>query len=423
MSNASLKATVRVRPPALTVQTLLLLVLAIRIAAHFALPQPLQSDGLAYFTIAQHMAHGAWPADNFGQHAFYSIGYPAVLAPFFAIFGASTKIAFGVNLALSVVSACLLVLVVREFVPAPRREAVQNMALLGYALWLPGVWNCTMLARENLSTPLALLVVWFALRLLRQAGLGMAALAGAAGGMAILTGTSALPLLVAPMLAITFACRAYWTRAILPVGMVLGAAALAVTPWLMATDAMLGRPTLSTNSGFNLYIGNNPEATGRFISIASTPVGPQWQAMRAAKGELGATTDLGQRAIGWMLDNPAEVVRLAVVKLTLFWAPNMPDAEDFALSPAIALVRVGEVAQYLLFAGLAVMGLAQANVARTHRLVLLAAITGFWLLHGVAYIIERYRDPIMPLLIVLAASALVDMTRSFTARKELSHAA
>jgi hypothetical protein len=124
----------------------LLLVVTIRLAAHFALPQPLQSDGLAYFTLAQTMADGGWPVDNLGQHAFYSIGYPLVLTPFFALFGASAQVAFGVNLALALVAGMLVVMVAAQ---AGLGDLGRKLALLGYALWLPGIWNCTMVARKT----------------------------------------------------------------------------------------------------------------------------------------------------------------------------------------------------------------------------------------------------------------------------------
>jgi len=408
-------------PPALSLQTLLMMVLAIRVAAHFALPQPLQSDGLAYFTIAQHLSQGDWPVDNLGQHAFYSIGYPLVLAPFFALFGASPAIAFAVNLGLALLGGALVAAVAHEFSPVAARSKVKNLALLGYALWLPGVWNTTMLARENLSTPLLLLVMWCALRLLRQPpSLWLAAGTGLAWGAALLAGTSALPLVIAPLLAIAIAARAKIGAMVLTL---VAAAALIITPWLLATNTMLGQPTLSTNSGFNLYIGNNPEATGRFVSIANTPVGPQWHAMRDRLGEAGATSALGDSAKDWIMHNPAEFARLAMVKLTLFWAPNLPDANDFALSPAVTFVRVFEVAQYLLFLGLGAAGLCVAGISPSRKAVIAVAIAGFWGLHSLAYIIERYRDPIMPLMIVLAASTLVDIARSHFTAKEIPHAA
>jgi hypothetical protein len=37
-----------------------------------------------------------------------SIGYPAVLAPFFALFGNAGSVAFGVNLGLAILSALLV---------------------------------------------------------------------------------------------------------------------------------------------------------------------------------------------------------------------------------------------------------------------------------------------------------------------------
>ena len=403
--------------PALSLNSLLLLALAIRLAAHFALPQPLQSDGLAYFTLAQHLAAGQWPVDNLGQHAFYSIGYPLVLAPFFALLGASANVAFAVNLGLALLAGWLVVLVARACdLPGTARQ----LALLGYALWLPGVWNCTLVARENLSTPLLLLVVWLALRLSKAPTVRTAALAGLAWGAALLAGTSALPLVAAPLLAIGMATGWRARAMVAPVLALLAAAALVLAPWGLATRAMLGHATLSTNSGFNLYIGNNDAATGRFVSIAATPVGPQWQAMRARLGEMGATDDLGRRAIAWIQANPAQAARLSVVKLGLFWAPNLPDSNDFALSRAVTFVRVFEVIQYLLFLTLAALGIVRSGIARRPLGVVLIAIGGFWALHGAAYIIERYRDPVMPLLIVLAAATLTHIVQS---RKEATRAA
>lgn len=37
-----------------------------------------------------------------------------------------------------------------------------------------------------------------------------------------------------------------------------------LSPWMYYTYTTIGEPTISTNNGINFYIGNNPEATGRF---------------------------------------------------------------------------------------------------------------------------------------------------------------
>jgi hypothetical protein len=39
---------------------------------------------------------------------------------------------------------------------------------------------------------------------------------------------------------------------------------LTLTPWLIYTDVMTGAPVISTNGGVNFYIGNNPNADGRY---------------------------------------------------------------------------------------------------------------------------------------------------------------
>jgi hypothetical protein len=47
-------------------------------------------------------------------------------------------------------------------------------------------------------------------------------------------------------------------------------------------------------------------------------------------------------------------------------------------------------------------------------------ILGFWVVHAAAYIIPRYRDPVVPLLIVLAAVQVVAWARRASA-PELAH--
>jgi hypothetical protein len=377
------------------VATLIAATVGVRLLAWFAIGEPLGNDGLAYFRMAEAMAGGHWPVDQWGQHAFYSIGYPAVLTPFFALFGASVGTAIAANLALAAASAVLLVLLAREIAMRP---PFVLLLLLVHALWIPGIWNSAMLARENLSTPLFLLVLLASWRLLRGGGSTAALLAGVAYGAAILTGGSALPLIVAPLLALLWTGEQRVRR-----GLLVGGGALALLiPWAAATTAMVGAPTLNTNGGFNLYLGNNPAATGAFVSIADTSAGPEWEEMRQRLGERGASAELGARAIAYAGAHPARTASLGLTKLALFWAPNVPDAADFAQSRAVATARFVEVAQYLLILGFALFGLLAGGGTPRQRWIVAAAIAGFWALHAAAYVITRYRDPAIPALMLFA---------------------
>jgi hypothetical protein len=99
-------------------------------------------------------------------------------------------------------------------------------------------------------------------------------------------------------------------------------------------------------------------------------------------------------------------MQLAATKLAMFWAPNVPDAEDFAASKIVALIRVGEMLQYGLIMLLALWALWRGRVSKAQRRVILAIIGGFWLIHAAAYVMPRYRDPVVPVLMLLGVATL-----------------
>src|SRR3546814_8820818 len=88
-------------------------------------------------------------ADMYGQKAFYSAGYPLLLAPFFKALGSSVGAAIAVNLLLCAVSIWLIH---RLTLALSGNRGAGLIAAAVYALWFPGLWNATMLAKENLST-------------------------------------------------------------------------------------------------------------------------------------------------------------------------------------------------------------------------------------------------------------------------------
>lgn len=389
------------KPATLLLPALLAAAVLLRLAAVLVLSPTIESDGLAYVTMARSLIADGVLRDQWGQHVFYSAGYPLLLAPAFALAGSGLATVVAVNCALTVVSGLLVHRLVLAL-GGTRGAALVAVAI--FAAWLPAVWNATLPAKENLSTPLLLGLVLCALAVARggrwTAGLG----AGLCWGAGAVTGGSALLTGAVLALALPFARRSaglgHAGRAAL--AFALGAL-LTLGPWLVASERMVGEALLSTNAEFNLYLGNNPAADGRFVSIAETPAGPRWEAQRRTLGEAGASHWLGGLARAWIAANPDEAARLALTKLALFWTPNMPDAADFAASEAIATIRLADVAQYLLVLAAAALGLARAPIPPRDRLVVAAAIAGFWLIHAAAYVMPRYRDPVAPLLIALAA--------------------
>jgi 4-amino-4-deoxy-L-arabinose transferase-like glycosyltransferase len=392
--------------------------IALRVAAIFVLNRPLESDALSYFTMAKTLAERGVIIDNFGQHAFYSAGYPLLLTPFFMMFGSSVGVALAVNMALTAVSIWL---VFRLGVALSGNFEAGLLAAAVFALWFPGVWNAGVVAKENFSTPLLLGLTLCAVAIARVGNARRWALmAGLIWGAALITGGSALLLCAGVGMALILLWRKLVRARFAPVAgaaiwFILGAA-IVLTPWLYATDRMVGRPMLTTNAAFNLYLGNNPAATGRFVSIADTAMGADWEATRERLGEVGNADRLQAAAVAWVKDNPERAGALAVRKLGYFWEPNVPDAADFTASGTVAAIRVVEVLQYLVIVVAGVLAFRSRLVARDGKWVIAAMIVGFWAIHASAYVIARYRDPVIPLLIVMASVPMAAWLRKRVVR-------
>jgi hypothetical protein len=131
---------------------------------------------------------------------------------------------------------------------------------------------------------------------------------------------------------------------------------------------------------------------------------------------VGNADRLQAAAVAWVKDNPERAGALAVRKLGYFWEPNVPDAADFTASGTVAAIRVVEVLQYLVIVVAGVLAFRSRLVARDGKWVIAAMIVGFWAIHASAYVIARYRDPVIPLLIVMASVPMAAWLRKRVVR-------
>jgi len=277
------------------------------------------------------------------------------------------------------------------------------LAALGVALWLPSILECGVLAKENLSVPLLLAFALGTVRLGQsERPLRGAALLGALYGFSLLVGGSVI--LTAAGFGITvLVWQASITRK-MNAAALFGLGAIAVlTPWLWHVRSVIGVAMLSSNAPFNLYLGNNPAATGWFVSIMDTPLGPIWHQRNAQLGEAGTAAWLNRQALNYITSHPLDTLELALRKLAYFWYPHAPHIATDHPSRATLIERGVVDAQYLIVLVFGLIGMVRARVAAQTRLILITLITAFWLIHGVTYILPRYHEPVMPLLTTFAA--------------------
>jgi len=300
---------------------------------------PPADDGTIYDTLADRLARGlgytwAWPDGTVTPVAHYPVGYPAMLAVAYrSSFGhpASALVLHAVTGALG--AACIHFV---ASVGTSRRGArwagavvALHPALLSYT---PAIMT------EGVAS--ALLAVPFALTLAARATAspgvrhGLAGLAGVALGAVSLVRPQLLLLLplVAWLGGAGGVVRRWTTAAFVTAGV-----AASVVPWSVRNERALGRPVLvSANGGWNLLIGTDPDAHGRWRALEAPPgcrdvwdeakkdacfaraaeqriAERPWAWLRLAPEKLAATFDVGGSGASYLSRSRPDLVPRWVV--------------------------------------------------------------------------------------------------------------
>ncbi|MDN2718750.1 glycosyltransferase family 39 protein [Janthinobacterium sp. SUN120] len=389
--------------------------LALRAAAIAGFQHVPEGDELAYRSMALNLLGGNGIVDSMGNRAMYNVGYPLlILAPVFFLFGDDLLAVRLVNMCLGGAAIVLCYLVAKE---AGAGRSGRLIAAAAWALYLPSGIYGIYLAKENLMIPLMLGVMWCALRLARQPSKSVAAGSGVLFGLLALTGNAALSLLAVLAWALLLSPASTARRASLAM-LALSAALVISAPWLLRNMQVIGAPVLNTNGGFNLYLGNNPAATGMFISISETPRGPTWDALRKT-GEVQASETLKQEAISWVKAHPAAFLALAAKKAAYFWTPPLHEGKGNQ-SPAEKLVRLLWAIQFLLLIAGAIGTVLMPRLRNRQVALLWLALACYTGVHMLFYVIFRYREPMMPVLAVMTGLVLESLV---AARRQAAHPA
>jgi Tetratricopeptide repeat/Dolichyl-phosphate-mannose-protein mannosyltransferase len=204
--------------------------------------------------------------------------------------------------------------------------------------------------------------------------------------------------------------------------------ALALAP-VALRNGLVGGDFLPTTSqgGVNFFIGNNPRADGTYRPIVpgkQTPELERREPARIAEQALGRPLTPAEvsrywlrRALAWARSHPGGFLRLTLRKLGLFWSwYEWPDAVDYyylrGLSPVfrLPLLEFGGVTL------LAALGLGFLGAGRARRLTPALLFAGAWMVSTVAFFLfARYRLPVVPPLLLLAALPVAAMAEAIQA--------
>ncbi len=412
------------------------LALVVRAAWVATLPDTLVwPDEHEFVAVARHLAAG----DGYVSGSYRANPVlPLYLAAVFRVAGESFAAA---RLGQAVMGAltCVVIAATATRLLGPQVGIVSGVLL---ALYLPHVYLSGVFYVECLFTLLVALTIWCAVRSLDDGPrIRWLVATGASAALAALTRPiflAALPLLA---VAIAWARPAAGTRRLAAAAIVVGTTVLGIAPWTARNYRVLAAPVVvSAGFGTKLWQGNNEGAVGdaddRELSfredvwkarVAALPA-PERAAvearyrdaarridtLRAATGDYYAASDavLGPLAVAFITSHPDRAAVLFAHKLRTFFLPfskTLVTTVDTTV-PKRALATVAYVPILLL----AVLG-AWWSAGRTRGLAVIYAVvcslTGTYALLTTC---TRFRLPLDPYLIVLAAAAVVELREQWS---------
>jgi len=326
-------------------------------------------------------------------------GYPLLQAGVYAAFGPSLQ---AVRLMQVLIAAATLLLIygLAVAVLGDRRAAL--WAAGAAALYPATMFYAQTLLSETLFAFLLVAAVWCAVSARRGNPL-------AAAGAGALVGAAALTRPVGLILGPALALVVWWprTQRRQPT-LLLAAAALTLSPWVVRNATAMGRPILSDlTGGKNLLIGCNTYAGAR--QQGRRLFGTSADPLAGVTGEIALDDAARRAALAYLRGRPGRIAALAPLKLAAFWGLDRELLYEYRegyfgprpwLCWPLALAGLGLAP----LAGLALLGAASADLRAAAPLW--AVVLALWLPHALLFAEPRFHFPLTPLLAVFAGRAL-----------------
>ncbi|HEY8490051.1 MAG TPA: glycosyltransferase family 39 protein [Dehalococcoidia bacterium] len=414
--------------PAVLLVVVLALALVLRLAWVLLVEPPVSivNDTGQYDAFAQNIAQGrGYVTLNGHPTAFWPVGYPAILAAVYLVFGHSVLAGRLLNVALGAATVGLLYLFVRRWW-GDRPAALAASAVLAL---MPGpITFASLLLSETLFT--ALLVGSLTVLAWRgpggQVGLGQAVLFGVVAAAAAYVRGQALLL---PLVAVGWLVLAGrpWRQSLRFGGLALAVVLLLTLPWAVRNTVRLGEPTfLSTNVGIDLWVGHHEGASGGLDFLDQVAYAARFDHLPPVEAELAINRQGTRDALAYALSHPLDEARLAVLKFVRLYgddADGLRWNEYYGEHPVFhgywRWVAYGTVDLfYWLTGALALGGLIVGLRRRFRQFAPLALLFVYWTAVHIAFFAEpRFHVPVLPLFAALAAWAAVTAVRAKRAKR------
>lgn len=264
-----------------------------------------------------------------------------------------------------------------------------------------------------LSTFLLLLGVYLFALIKETWDRRLAVLVGFVVGIGILTRPDLVSLLVVPA-AWMISERKRFQEACTTTILILLATAVVLTPWFVRNYNLHGRFVLTTINGENLWMGNNPSATGTTVRVDSRraiSLPKDVEITLASLTEIEQDAFFRERAFNYIVADPVGFLSRALAKMYYFWWFSPTFAKlyyDWASPMMVIAYRI----LYGILLGFGVIGVwaSVGDIANPLRRVtssLLALPMAVAIIHSIYFVEGRHRILVMPIILLFAAHGII----------------
>jgi len=373
-------------------------------------------DADAYDAWARRIAAGDW----IGQGAFYQAPlYPYLLALLYRTLGDGVTVVRIVQALLGATSCALLAAAAASFVG--EMQAVIAGALL--AVYPPAIFLDGLLEKSSFVTFFTVLLLWLVSKPPTAMTMRRWVAAGAALGLLTLTRENAMLLVLPLLLWIVLAPMPRRARSRAAAALAAGGLAILLPVGVRNLVAGGGFHLTTAQFGPNFYIGNRAGASGTYDALTvghGSAADEQQDARRLAEQSAGRALTASEVSGFWsnrawsdIRSQPMAWIRLLARKAALtFNAAEVADTETLDVyAEWSSLLRALRPFDFGVLLGLAAAA-AVLTASSWRRLWLLYAVAATYSASVVLfYVFARYRFPIAPVLMILAAAGVVQAAR------------
>ncbi len=383
----------------------------------------LLGDSEGYVLWAQSIVAGPW----LGTEVFYQAPlYPYFLAAVIALFGKSFLAIRIIQIVLGV-AACGFIAAAGKKLFGPGAGLAAGLLI---ALYPPSWYFDVLLQKSSLDGFFLAVLLWAVASAVAHPSAPNSILMGAAIAALALTRENALALLPVLGAWLFYRTRKDWHGALVMVGLFLAGATAVLAPVAFRNLAIGGEFHITTSQlGTNLYIGNNPLANGRYVPLPNCRGNWRYEredARRLAEEALGRSlTDREvsrywvSRTLEFISENPGKELQLLHLKFLLaINRTEIGDTDSQYLFADYSLLLRGAQSFWHFGVLFPLAALSLISWKRDRKALIPLLLIFGTLLGGlvVFYVLGRYRYPLVPPLILMAALGAHNLFSAFRER-------